>query len=230
MKTHAEASCAGPPLRGLCAYLRDPVSALTHLTGALLAILGLIALVRAAVHPVVKPWHIVAFSIFGAGLICLYTASGLYHAMKISEEGIRILRRVDHMMIFILIAATYTPFCLISLRGGWGWSIFGVVWGLALLGILIKIFWIEAPRWLSTIIYIGMGWVVLVCMVPLVAVLTSHAMFWLCLGGVSYTIGAIIYAVRWPNPWPRVLGFHEIFHVLVMGGSLAHFWVIYRYV
>ena len=119
--------------------LKDPVSGLTHCIGAVLAIVGLVFLIYGSTHPV-KPWHIVTFSIFGAGMILLYTASTLYHWLPFSEKGVRRLRKFDHMMIFILIAVTYTPICLIPLRGAWGWSLFGSVWGLATLGIFLKFF------------------------------------------------------------------------------------------
>jgi hemolysin III len=134
------------------------------------------------------------------------------------------------MMIFILIAATYTPFCLIPLRGAWGWSIFATVWAVALIGIVFKIFWISSPRWLSALMYVFMGWIMIVGIVPLVRSLQTGALFWLFTGGVLYSSGALIYALKRPNPIPHILGFHEIFHIFVMLGSLAHFWTIYHYV
>jgi hemolysin III len=133
-------------------------------------------------------------------------------------------------MIFILIAATYTPICLIPLRGPWGWSLFGSIWGLAMLGIFLKVFWLQAPRWFSTSVYILMGWVAIVGILPLVRALHIDGFLWILAGGLFYTSGAIIYAVRKPDPWPRFFGFHEVFHVFVMLGSLSHFWVMYRYV
>ena len=209
--------------------LRDPVNGLTHCIGAVLAVIGLILLIYKSIDPV-KPWHLVTFSVFGAGLILLYTSSTLSHWLPFSEKGIQRMRRVDHMMIFILIAATYTPICLIPLRGPWGWSLFGSIWGLATLGIVLKIFWLQAPRWFSTSVYIVMGWVVVVGAWPLVKALHLDGFLWILAGGLFYTCGAIIYALKKPNPWPRVFGFHEIFHVFVMLGSLSHYWVMYRYV
>ena len=141
--------------------VKDPISGLTHCIGACLAIVGLVLLVCKA-SLAGTAWHIVSFSIFGAGMIFLYTASTLYHWLPLSDKGTLLFRKIDHMMIFVLIAATYTPVCLIPLRGGWGWSIFGLIWGLAIAGIFIKFFWIKAPRWLSTSIYIGMGWMAIV--------------------------------------------------------------------
>src|SRR5512136_201652 len=138
--------------------LRDPMSGLTHCIGALLAFVGLIVLVIKASSPL-KPWHLTTYCIFGIGMILLYTASTLYHWLPLSHDGTARLRKLDHMMIFVLIAATYTPICLVPLRGAWGWSIFGTVWAVALMGIVFKIFWIHAPRWLTSLIYVCMGWI-----------------------------------------------------------------------
>lgn len=207
---------------------RDPISALTHLVGALLSVAGLILLVyRGATTG--TAWHVVSFSIFGASLILLYTASTLYHWLQVSEEARRVLRRIDHMMIFVLIAGTYTPILLVPLRGAWGWSLFGVIWGLALAGLVLKIFWLEAPRWLNTLLYIGMGWLVVVAAVPLVNRVPPPGLIWLLAGGLFYTAGAVLYALKWPNPFPRVFGFHEIWHLFVMAGSFSHFWSIFRH-
>ncbi|QGY39282.1 hemolysin III family protein [Pseudodesulfovibrio cashew] len=209
--------------------LRDPLSGLTHLIGAVLAVFATIFLVLRAVSPAM-PWHIVTFSIFGGAMILLYTASTLYHWLPVSERGVRLLRRVDHSMIFFYIAATYTPICLIPLRGPWGWSLFGVVWGLALAGIGMKVFWLHAPRWLSTAVYLAMGWLVLVGIYPLCLALSVPALVWLVAGGVVYSLGAVIYAFKWPDPLPRRFGFHEIFHLFVIGGSACHFVVMYCFI
>ncbi len=209
--------------------LRDPMSGLTHLIGALLAVLGTVLLILRSVNPVM-PWHLVTFSVFGGGMILLYTASTLYHWLPLSEKGTRFLRRVDHSMIFFYIAATYTPICLIPLRGPWGWSMFGVVWGLALAGIGMKIFWLYAPRWLSTGVYLAMGWLIVVGVYPLVQRLPVSALVWLASGGVIYSLGAVIYAMKWPDPWPDFFGFHEIFHLFVIGGSFCHFVVMYWFI
>jgi len=210
-------------------FLRDPVSGLTHCIAAVLAVVGTVMLIMRSVDPAL-PWHIVTFSIFGGGMILLYTASTLYHWLPVSEEWIRFLRRVDHSMIFFYIAATYTPICLIPLRGPWGWSIFGVIWGLAVFGIIMKIFWITAPRWLSTGIYLAMGWLVMVGIYPLYKAIPGAALAWLAGGGVVYSVGAVIYALKWPDPIPNHFGFHEIFHLFVIGGTACHFVVMYFYV
>lgn len=209
--------------------LRDPISGLTHCIGAALAVLGTVLLIMRSVSPAM-PWHIVTFSIFGGGMILLYTASTLYHWLPLSEKGIRFMRRVDHSMIFFYIAATYTPICLIPLRGPWGWSIFGVIWGLAILGIGMKVFWLHAPRWFSTAIYLAMGWLVMVGIYPLFQSLPGAALAWLVGGGLVYSIGAVVYALKWPDPFPNVMGFHEIFHLFVIGGSFCHFVVMYWFI
>jgi hemolysin III len=209
--------------------LKEPVSCLTHLLAAVLAAAGLVALVVKSSSPP-RPLQIVSFSIFGAGMILLYTASTLYHWLDLSHRGERRLKAFDHMMIFVLIAATYTPVCLVALGGGWGWGMFGAVWGLALAGILLKLFWLQAPRWFSTMLYVVLGWVAIVGVWPLSRALSLGALAWLLAGGLFYTTGALVYALRRPDPWPRKFGFHEIFHVLVIAGSLSHYWVMYRYV
>ncbi|MCP3921929.1 MAG: hemolysin III family protein [Desulfobacterales bacterium] len=206
----------------------DPMSGLTHFIGALLAITGTVLLIVKACYPV-KPIHIVTFSIFGAGSILLYTASTLYHWLPVSDKIRLIFRKIDHIMIFVMIAASYTPFCLIALKGGWGWSIFGCVWGITFLGIFVKMFWMGAPRWFSTSLYLIMGWIVLVAIWPLIQAMSAGGLFWLVLGGIFYTIGGVIYGLKRPNPF-KAFGFHEIFHVLIILGTVAHFFSLYRHV
>ncbi len=209
--------------------LREPVNSLTHLGAAVLSAGGLALLIHRAAHPL-RPWHLAGFVVFGAGLVGLYTASALYHGLPLSGQGLSRLRKIDHAMVFVLIAATYTPICLVPLRGPWGWGLLATVWGLAAGGIAFKLLWMQAPRWLSTAIYLGMGWVVVVAVWPLVHAMEPGALAWLGAGGLFYTVGAVIYALRRPDPWPGRLGFHEIFHVLCVLGSASHFWVMYRYV
>jgi hemolysin III len=208
--------------------LKDPLSGLTHFIGICLAVVGLILLILESSDPV-KPWHIATFCVFSVGMILLYLASTLYHWLPLSKVGSRRLKKFDHMMIFVMIAASYTPICLIPLRGPLGWSLFGCIWGIAAAGLFFKVFWIQAPRWLSTIIYVLMGWLAVIAIVPMARVLQPGAVFWLVNGGVLYTLGAIIYAVKRPDPWPSVFGFHEIFHVFVMAGSFSHFMMMYNY-
>lgn len=209
--------------------LREPVSGLTHLFGVVASIVGLVILL---VYSVIQndPWRIAIFAVFGASLILLYTASSVYHLASISERAIKILRRIDHSMIYVLIAGSYTPICLIALRGAWGWSIFGTIWGLTIVGILVKNFWFNAPRWLSTAFYIGMGWLVIIAIYPLAKVLPSGGMAWLFAGGIAYTVGGVIYATKWPKITFRHFGFHEIFHIFVLVGSFCHYWLMFKYV
>ncbi|GAB6181645.1 hemolysin III family protein [Desulfotomaculum defluvii] len=210
--------------------LRDPFSGLSHLTGAFLSVIALILLVYNAVQHG-KPLHIIAFSIFGASLILLYTASALYHLLPLSPKGVLLLRRIDHMMIFVLIAGTYTPVCLIPLRGGWGYSLLVGVWALAIIGIIIKILWMDAPRWFSTLIYVIMGWLIVIAFWPLIKTVSTEGIVWMSLGGIFYTVGAVFYGIKWPpNLVPGWFGFHEIFHLFVMAGSFSHFWLMIKYI
>ncbi|MBI6872178.1 PAQR family membrane homeostasis protein TrhA [Clostridium aciditolerans] len=211
------------------AKLREPISGLTHLFGVFASIVGLVILiVYSATQNSI--WHIVTFSIFGASLILLYSASSIYHLASVSQKAINILRRVDHSMIYLLIAGSYTPICLIALRGAWGWSIFGTIWGLTIIGIIIKNFWFNAPRWLSTLFYIFMGWLVIIAIYPLNKVFSPGAMAWLFAGGIAYTIGGVIYATKWPKINLKYFGFHEIFHIFVLAGSFCHYWLMFKYV
>lgn len=206
--------------------LKDPVSALTHLAGALLSVVALAVLVQRGVSRG-TPWHIVSYAVFGASLILLYTASTVYHAVHASPRVTLALRKLDHMMIFLLIAGTYTPFCLVALRGPWGWSLLGVIWGCAVIGMAVKLFWMGAPRWLSTSFYVLMGWAVVVAAYPLARAVGTGSLSWLAAGGLLYTAGAVCYASKWPNPWPGRFGFHETWHLFVMAGSAAHFAAVF---
>ena len=208
--------------------MREPVSGLTHLIGAVLSAIGLVLMIYYAVSKGTV-WHIVSFSIFGGSLILLYTASTLYHLLNISEKGVRVLRKIDHMMIYILIAGTYTPICLIPLRGGWGYSLLITIWGIAITGIIMKLLWFDAPRWLYTLFYLIMGWLVVIALWPMAKAIPVAGVLWLVAGGLLYTIGAVIYGTKWPPLKSKVFGFHEIFHLFVLYGSFCHFWLMFRY-
>ena len=210
-------------------YLKDPMSGLTHSIGAILSIVALVLLILKAVNPV-DPWKIVSFSIFGAGLFLLYTASALYHWIPASGRAESILKRFDHIMIYVLIASTYTPICLIPLRGPWGWSLFGVVWGLAVFGILWKLFQFKFSNWFSTVYYVFMGWLCIIAIWPLFTHLQMGALIWLFIGGIFYSVGVVFYALDRRKSPLKGFGFHEIWHILVMAGSFSHFWVMYKYV
>jgi hemolysin III len=208
---------------------REPMNGLTHFIGIILSIIGTFLLISLSINPY-KPYHVISFSIFGFGMILLYSISTLYHWLKLSDNGIRKLRKADHIMIFIYIAATYTPVCMIALRNSLGWILLAAVWLVALVGIMIKIFYMNAPRWLSTFIYILMGWLAVIVIYPLFSALPTGAVMWLITGGLFYTIGAVIYGLKKPDPFPGILGFHEIFHLFVLLGSFSHFWMMYEYI
>jgi hemolysin III len=160
----------------------------------------------------------------------LYTASTLYHWIPVTGRVESILKRLDHMMIYVLIAATYTPICLIPLRGPWGWSLFGVIWGLAIFGILWKLFQFKFPNWFSTIYYVFMGWLSIIAIWPLILHLQTGALIWLFIGGVFYSGGVVFYALDRQESPRKGFGFHEIWHVMVLAGSFSHFWVMYKYI
>ena len=208
--------------------LREPVSGLTHLAGGLLAFVGLIVLLAKAASGG-RVDQLVAFGVFGFSLIALYTASALYHLLPLSAAGVARLRRIDHMSIFLLIAGTYTPFCLLALGGGWRVGLLGLIWGLALCGILLKFLWMDAPRWLSVMLYLGMGWVALVAAPALFRALPAGGMAWILAGGLTYSAGALVYGLKRPNLMPGVLGFHEVWHIFAMAGSACHFWAVLHY-
>lgn len=208
---------------------KDPVSALTHFIALLLVIPSCGYLIyKASVEATI--WHVISFSIFTAGLILLYSASTIYHAVNINDKVTAILKRIDHMMIFVLIAASYTPVCLVSLRGVWGWSLLCAVWLFAIGGIILKAVWINAPRWLSTAIYVLMGWMVVVAFYPLAKAIPFKGFMTLFLGGVIYTVGAVIYGTKRPHINFKWFGFHELFHLFVMGGSCFHIIFMFKYV
>lgn len=212
--------------------LREPINGLTHLIGAILSILGLIVLLAIAIDNR-SARQIVAFSIFGASLVSMYCASAFYHSLTVSERAVAHLRRVDHMMIYILIAGTYTPVCMLLLPAGLGMGLLIAVWSLAALGVFQTLAWMSAPQWFSTAVYIGMGWIAIFVVRPLLAAAPAGFFLWLLAGGVVYTLGAIVHAAKWPRPTtgakPWLFGSHEIWHLCVMGGSFAHYWAILAY-
>ena len=204
--------------------IKDPGSALTHFIAMILALCAASPLIiKAAAEP--DKSHVLALSIFIVSMILLYAASTIYHTLDISPKINRMLRKVDHMMIFILIAGSYTPICVIPLRDTVGIPLLILVWAVAIAGMLIKAFWITCPKWFSSTIYIAMGWLCVLAMVPLVQTLPTAAFIWLVAGGVIYTIGGVIYALKLPlfNAKHQYFGSHEIFHVFVMAGSLCHY-------
>ncbi|OHX49895.1 hemolysin, partial [Planococcus salinarum] len=191
---------------------------------------ALLAMVIKASVENMQAVHIVAVVIFGVSLIALYTASTVYHSAKAKVETIAFLRKLDHSMIFLLIAGSYAPFCLIALDGTLGWAVFILVAALGISGILFKMVWFHSPRWLSTAIYIVMGWIIVFAVVPLAENLSAIGLALLIGGGIMYTVGGIIYAIK-PNFLSfKYAGFHEIFHIFILLGSLCHFLAVYFYV
>lgn len=213
--------------------IKDPVSGFTHLFGAVLSVAGLVFLIIYACLFGEGAWDIVSFSIFGTALILLYTFSSLYHLLNLKETGTRVFRKFDHIMIYIFIASSYTPICLGPLRGGWGWTIFGIIWGIAILGTILTAVWINAPRWLTTALYIAMGWTVIIAIYPMIKTFASlnalGSLLWLLAGGIFYTIGGILYGLKWPHFKNKYFGFHELFHIIIMLGTLCHFIFIFCY-
>jgi hemolysin III len=213
--------------------LREPVNGLTHLLGAVLSVVGLVVLLVIAVENR-STRQIVAFSIFGASLVLMYCTSAFYHSLKVSPQAVARLRRIDHMTIYILIAGSYTPICLVMLRGRVGTGLLIAVWSLAALGIFQTVVWMHAPQWLATALYIGMGWIAVFIIRPLLAAAPPGFFFWLLGGGIIYTLGAVAHATKWPRvsagATPKLFGSHEIWHLCVMGGSFAHYWAMLAYV
>ena len=205
----------------------EPFSSYSHLFGVALSIVALVVLVGESRD---DAWRLVGFSIYGASLVLLYLASTVLHWALVPLATRKWLNRIDHVAIFVLIAGSYTPICLVTLRGGWGWTMLGLVWSAALAGTILKLGFPTLPRWISAAIYLAMGWVAMVAVVPMVRAVPMGGLLWLLAGGLLYTAGAVIYATRRPNPFPRVFGFHEIFHLFVLGGSAAHFVFMLRYV
>lgn len=207
---------------------RDWASGISHAVGAAASVVGLGALVTAALtHGTAR--HLAAFLVFGLSLVLLYSASTVYHLAAVHEKAKQWLRRIDHLMVFMLIAGTYTPFCLIALWQQGGEWLLGAVWILGVLGMVFRAVWLQAPRWLYLGAYLAMGWLVVVVAVPLVQTLPAPALLFLGLGGLSYTIGAVFYGLRWPQLLPGVFSFHELWHLFVLAGSALHFWSVYRY-
>ena len=211
--------------------IKDPGSAITHFIAMLLALFASVPLIiKAARAPGYT--HVLALTIFITSMVLLYAASTIYHTLDISPKVNQILRKVDHMMIFILIAGTYTPICMLVLGDRTGWTMLALVWGIAILGILINALWITCPKWLSSIIYIAMGWVCVLAFGKITSALPRSAFGWLLAGGIIYTVGGVIYALKLPlfNTKHKNFGSHEIFHLFVMGGRLCHYIMMFAYI
>lgn len=211
--------------------IREPGSAITHFIGMMLAVFAAVPLLVKT--GVTSGWQNMAvMTIFVGSMILLYASSTTYHAVNLAGQKLKFFRKIDHMMIFVLIAGTYTPVCLIILGGKSGYTLLALVWGIAAFGILIKSLWITCPKWFSSLIYISMGWVCVLVFGQLLDSLPAGGFLWLLAGGLIYTAGGIIYALKLPlfNSRHHNFGSHEIFHLFCMGGSFCHFVFMYLYV
>lgn len=209
---------------------KDPGSAITHFIGMLMAVFSAFPLLYKASKAPDKT-GIIALAIFALSMILLYTASTVYHTFDLSDKTNKILKKFDHMMIFILIAGTYTPICLIPLKGKIGTTLLIIIWSMAILGILLKAFWVYCPKWVSSVIYIAMGWTCVLAFSPLLTTLPMEGFNWLLAGGIIYTVGGIIYALKLPifNSRHKNFGSHEIFHLFCIGGTVCHFILMYKF-
>ena len=210
--------------------LREPINSITHFVGAGLSFIALIAmLVKVAISdPSVI--SILSVTIFGISLTLLYATSGTYHGIISTEKVIKFFQKLDHSMIFVLIAGSYAPFCLISIGDKFGFTMFLIMITLAIVGIIFKLCWFNCPCWVDSVMYIGMGWIALFMIKPLAAIISGISLFCLVLGGILYTIGGIIYATKSKKLTIGNWGFHEIFHIFILIGSLSHFICVYTYV
>lgn len=212
-------------------HIKDPGSAITHFIGMLMAIFAAVPLlIKAASEP--DKIYVISIAVYALSLILLYAASTTYHTVDKSDRVNTILKKIDHMMISVLIAGSYTPICLLVLPRKIGIILLSIVWGIAIVGILIKAFWVYCPKWVSSVLYIGMGWTCVLAFTQLLNALSPAAFGWLLAGGIIYTAGGVIYALKLPifNNKHKNFGSHEIFHLFVMGGSACHFIVMYAFV
>lgn len=200
--------------------VREPFNGLSHLAGAVLSVVGLLFLLGVSAG---KPWHLTGCAVYGASLVLLYLASTLYHSLPATPGRVERLLIFDQVAIYLLIAGTYTPLCLVPLRGPWGWSTLGTIWGIALAGITLRIAWRRAPEWIAVVLYLVMGWLSVVVLKPLGSALPGAALGWLFGGGIVYTVGAAVFASQRPRLWPGRFSSHELWHVFVLAGSACHF-------
>jgi hemolysin III len=218
-------------MNGMVKKLRDPISAITHLASAAAALVGMFFLLFAREQAASvanggmagRPFSVAALVVYGVSLFLLFLSSGIYHSVEANPRVTQVLRKIDHSAIYLLIAGSYTPFCVLAFRGFWQWGFLAVIWGLAVVGVVSKLFFIQAPRWFTAGVYVVMGWLSVFAGREMFAVLPPGALTWLVIGGVTYTVGAVVYVTKKLDFIPGVLGFHEIWHVFVMLGAAAHF-------
>lgn len=211
-------------------FLKDPGSAITHFIGILLSCIGAVLIMNKSIQQVNSSAPL-ACGIFMTSMILLYTASTLYHSIYASKKITLLLKKFDHIMIYFLIAGTYTPICLLALPKATGIKLLSIIWLLTLCGLVLTAFWVSSPKWLNSTIYILMGWLCIFAFKPLFNAISVKAFGWLLAGGIIYTIGGIIYALKLPifNKLHKNFGSHEIFHLFVLAGSICHFYMIYTY-
>lgn len=211
--------------------IREPGSAITHYIAMMLAMVAAVPLlIKATYSQDVK--HVIAMLIFIISMILLYGASTLYHSVNLTGNALKLFKKIDHMMIFVLIAGSYTPVCMLVLDKAQGYPLLGLVWGTAVAGMIMKLCWVTCPKWVSSVVYIAMGWECIFVFRPLLNTLPVGAFVWLLVGGIIYTLGGIIYALKIPvlDKMHKYFGLHEIFHLFVMGGSFCHFMFMFLYV
>lgn len=209
--------------------IRDFWSAVTHFWGFILSILGMPILLIRAARLGAGTRSLLSLSVFMLSMILLYGASTAYHSIHISAKADMLLKRVDHLSIFLLIAGSYTPVCVMALKNEGGMLLLAVIWAIALTGMIFKIFWVSCPRWLSSVIYVGMGWVCAAYFPSFARIFSREALSWLVAGGIFYSVGAVIYALKLRLLKNPSFGNHEIFHCFVLLGSLCHFIFMYSY-
>ena len=220
-----------PPLSkdGSIHVTDEIINTVTHLSGAVFSLLGSVLLIALAAQAG-KVWQIVSFSVYGASLLMLFTASTFHHGLDIGKKSNAVFRLFDYLAIFLLIAGTYTPLCLVLSRNLWGWSIFGVVWALTIIGITVKAVFPRIPQWVTNTLYLCIGWVGVVLIARTIPIIKLEGLLYLLIGGLFYTSGAAIYHFEQPNPVPGKFGFHEIWHLFVLAGAAVHFLFMYRIV
>lgn len=208
---------------------KEITSALTHLGGAIFGIIGIVLFLIG--NKISNAITAIAFLVFGISMVLLYSTSTAYHLIDKSKQKAKlIMRKLDHIMIFVFVAGSYTPICLLVLHNSIGYKLLALVWSITIIGAIIKLFWITAPNWVSSMLYIGMGWLAVLVLSPLVKTMSLAGMVWLLSGGLFYTIGGVIYGLKKPNISKKYFGFHELFHIFVLAGSLCHYIMIYFYI
>jgi hemolysin III len=207
--------------------VREPFNAFSHLVGAGLTVAATVLLLLKAQGTPAN--YTISFLIYGVSVFMMFFSSAVYHTINVSFKTEELFRLIDHIMIYIVIAGTYTPICDIVLDGAWRWGMLLGIWLFAVGGIVKKIFWLNAPRWFSTALYLLMGWVAVIIFPQIWESLPHGFSYWIAIGGLFYSVGAVIYAIEKPNWYPPHFEFHELWHLFVLGGAFSHFWAIYRY-